>query len=175
MTGKPPLTLYRKKSHLVAMAASCLGLTYIAVMMLRHHPETRSTWLGVLAMSAIPSCGMCLAYTLFRLCVPTPAVVVDDEGLLDNASITGAGMLRWEEISDVFAYEFKGQRMLGIVPVDGVAFERLPRLKRLVLGINKHIGVPPFNIPLKILPVSADELLASIEERQRGARGRPMA
>lgn len=176
MAGDAPaarMAIYARKLNLVGMAASCGGLMFIAVMVLRHEPELRFAWQGMLAAFAIPSCGLGLACFVYRLCVRRPALVIDDEGLLDNATLTSAGMLRWEEIEDVYAYEFMGHRMLGIVPVDEeVAIRRLPRLKQLVLRTNRSFGVPPFNIPLKPLRVSTEDLLAGIEERQHNARMR---
>jgi hypothetical protein len=167
------MAVYARRLHLLGMAAACLGLMFIAGMMLRHEPELRFTWLGMLAALALVSCGLGLACFVFRLCAGRPALVIDDEGLLDNATLTSAGMLRWEEIEDVYAYELMGHRMLGIVPVDEQALiGRLPRLKQLVLRTNRAFGLPPFNIPLKPLRVSIEDLLAGIEERQRNARMR---
>ena len=117
----------------------------------------------------IPFFGLCLAYAIYRLCIPKPAVIVSDEGIFDNASAVGAGMLRWEEIADVFPYDFVGQRMLGIIPVnENVVIGRQPPFKRVLAKMNRGMGVAPFNIPQSVLPISVDELLVRIEER-RGA------
>ena len=81
----------------------------------------------------IPFFGLCLVYAIYRLLLPRPAVVISDQGIFDNASAVGAGMFRWEEIADVFAYDFMRQRMLGIIPVnEEVVFGRQSRLKRVM-------------------------------------------
>lgn len=65
-----------------------------------------------------------------RLLMPKPAVVISDAGIFDNASAVGAGMLKWEEIADVFACDFMGQRWLGIIPMnEEVILGRQSRLK----------------------------------------------
>ena len=92
-------------------------------------------------------------------------MVISEEGIFDNASAVGAGMLRWEEIANVFAYEFMGQRMLGIIPVtEEVVLSRQSRLKRVMAKMNKGIAAAPFNISQNVLPISVDELLRKFEE-----------
>jgi hypothetical protein len=59
-----------------------------------------------------------IARSLFRLFFPRPSVIISRDGILDNASAVGAGMLKREEVEEVFAYDFRGQRRLGIVPRD---------------------------------------------------------
>lgn len=116
----------------------------------------------------IPFSGLCLVYAIYRLLLPKPAVVISDEGIFDNASAVGAGMLRWEEIAHVFAYDFMGQRWLGIIPVhEEVVLGRQSRLKRVMAKMNKGIAEAPFNIPQSVLPISVDELLSRVEERRR--------
>ena len=116
----------------------------------------------------IPFSGLCLVYAIYRLLIPKPVVVINYEGIFDNASAVGAGMLKWEEIADVFAYDFMGQRMLGIIPVnEEVVLRRQSRLKRVMAKMNKGIAAAPFNIPQQVLPISVDELLCRVEERRR--------
>jgi hypothetical protein len=102
-------------------------------------------------------------YSLYRLLKPTPAVVINQEGIFDNATAVGAGLLRWEEIAEVFLYEYQGQRMLGIKPVNlDEVLGRQPLLKRLLGRQSRRMVGAPFNIPETTLPVSAKELLDHI-------------
>jgi hypothetical protein len=96
----------------------------------------------------IPFFGLCLAYAIYRLCIPKPAVIISDEGIFDNASAVGAGMLRWEEIAEVYPYDIVGQRVLGIIPVkENDVIRRQPHINRVMAKMNRVIGVAPFNIP----------------------------
>jgi hypothetical protein len=107
-------------------------------------------------------------YALYRLFIPKPAVIISREGIFDNASAVGAGMLRWEEIAEIFPYELMGQRMLGIVPIDEEAIiNRQSPIKRVLARMNKGLSAATFNIPQSVLPISIDELLVNIQNRRR--------
>lgn len=116
----------------------------------------------------IPFFSLCFLYALYRLLSPKPSVVISLEGILDNASAVGAGMIRWEEIAEIYPYDFMGQRMLGIVPTDAeTVIARQPFHKRILAKMNMGLVEAPFNIPQSTLPISVDELLIKIEERWR--------
>jgi hypothetical protein len=107
--------------------------------------------------------GSCLAYGMMRLVKPVPSVVISNEGLFDNASATGAGMLRWSEIADVKIYSFMNQRFLGIIPHNPEEVVRRQRaLKRCLIRLNRRLVQAPFNIPENALPVKLEEIFNQI-------------
>jgi hypothetical protein len=162
--------IYPKKVKLLAIAISALLFVILSFYVAQNRVamELPLEFIIITSFVGIPFFGLCLVYAIYRLLMPKPAVVISDEGIFDNASAVGAGMLRWEEIADVFAYDFMGQRMLGIIPVnEGVVLRRQSRLKRVMAKMNKGIAPAPFNIPQSVLPISVDELLSRVEERRR--------
>jgi hypothetical protein len=107
--------------------------------------------------------GICLAYGMIRLLKPIPSVIISNEGLFDNASATGAGMLRWSEIADVKIYSFMRQRFLGIIPHNPEEiFRRQGALKRCLMQLNRRLVQAPFNIPENALPVKLEEIFDQI-------------
>ena len=164
------VVIYPKKVKLFAVAMASLLFVILGFYLGQNHEEMGLPLRVAIIASyvGIPFFGLCLVYAVYRLLMPKPAVVISDEGIFDNASAVGAGMLRWEEIAEVFAYDFMGQRMLGIVPVDEEAvLRRQSPLKRVMAKMNKGIAPAPFNIPQTVLPISVDELLSKVEERRR--------
>ncbi|HEU4433081.1 MAG TPA: STM3941 family protein [Pyrinomonadaceae bacterium] len=169
------VAIYPKKLKLLALAIGALVFIILGFYFAQNRVAMRLPLRAVVitAYVGIPFFGLCLVYAIYRLVTPKPAVVISDEGLFDNASFVGAGMLKWEEIADIFAYDFMGQRMLGIIPVDEkVVLARQSGLKRVMARMNKGIAPAPFNIPQNVLPISVDELLSMVEERRRSAGGR---
>ena len=164
------VVIYPKKLKLLAIAIGALLFVILGFYFAQNRVEMGLP-LDVIIITSyvgIPFSGLCLVYAIYRLLMPKPAVVISDEGIFDNASAVGAGMLKWEEIADVFAYDFMGQRMLGIIPVhEEVVLRRQSRLKRVMAKMNKGIAPAPFNIPQTVLPISVDELLSRVEERRR--------
>jgi hypothetical protein len=163
------IVIYPKKVKLLAIAVGALLFVILGLYFAQNRVEMGlSLWkLIIICYVGIPFFGLCLVYAIYRLLIPKPAVVISDEGIFDNASAVGAGMLRWEEIAHVFAYDYMGQRMLGIIPVnEEVVLGRQSRLKRVMAKMNKGIAPAPFNIPQNVLPISVDELLSRVEERR---------
>jgi hypothetical protein len=164
------VAIYPKKVKLLTIAVGALLFVIFGFYLAQNRVAMELALWKVIVISyvGIPFFGLCLVYAIYRLLMPKPAVVISDEGIFDNASAVGAGMLRWEEIADVFAYEFMGQRMLGIIPVnEEIVLGRQSRLKRVMAKMNKGIAEAPFNIPQNVLPISVDELLTRVEERRR--------
>lgn len=164
--------IYPKKLKLLFLALGALVFILLGFYFARNRIALGlPLWVIVVSSYVgIPFFGLCLAYTTYRLFIPKPAVIISDEGIFDNASAVGAGMIRWEEVADVFAYDFVGQRMLGIIPVnEEEVLGRQSRIKRVVARMNRGIATAPFNISQSALPISVDELLIRIEERRSGA------
>jgi len=164
------VAIYPKKLKLLAIAVAALLFVILGFYFAQNRVAMGLSLRTIIITSyvGIPFFSLCLVYAIYRLCLPTPAVVISDEGIFDNASAVGAGMLRWEEIADVIAYDFMGQRMLGIIPVnEEVVLRRQSRFKKVMAKMNKGIAPAPFNIPQSVLPISVDELLSRIEERRR--------
>ena len=89
-------------------------------------------------------------------------------GIVDNASALSVGLLRWDEIAELYEYRYKNQVMLGIVPrnLDTLLMKQ-PAWKRRLLRANVWLGTAPVNIPQVILPMKVSELLREIETRFR--------
>jgi len=117
----------------------------------------------VAAYVGIPFFGACAAYALYRLFVVRPSVVVDDQGITDNATASGAGFIAWEEIDRIAVYTFNGQSLLGIYPKDlHLMLARKGWLKQTLIRLNRWPGLAPINIPQIVLPITVDELAKRI-------------
>ena len=122
----------------------------------------------------VPFFGLCFLYAIYRLLLPKPSVIISSEGLFDNASAIGAGMLRWEEIKEIYLHEYLGQQMLGIVLKDAEpVIARQPSFKRILARMNGSLVGNPFNIAQVSLPISVEEMLEKIEERWSLSQKRP--
>ena len=114
----------------------------------------------------MPFFGFCLAYALYRLARRKPSLVVDEEGIFDNASALGAGMIRWEEIREMYTFVFRGQTTIGMALTDEDAvLARQNPLKRGLMSVNRGLAGSVVNIPQSVLPMPAEELLREIGRR----------
>jgi len=96
---------------------------------------------------------------LFRFVKPSPALILNRSGILDNSAIVSPGYLKWEEISRMKIINYRGKRFLGILPKDiEINLSKQNLLKRILYQINlSSFGVPYIiaeqNIPLKLEPL----------------------
>src|SRR4026208_2291892 len=160
--------LYPKRTKLLLLAAGALMFVVLGIYLAQNQESMGvSLWKVIIASYVgVPFFSLCLVYAIYRLAVRRPAVVVNHEGIFDNASVAGAGLLRWEEIANIFPYDYMGQRMLGINLVNEAAIlARQPAIKRALTRMNKKIAAP-FAIPQNPLPISVGELLVEIRKRQ---------
>ena len=167
------VVIYPSKLKALLMAAGSLLFVALGFYLASERVHRRlPLWaIVVVAYIGIPFFGLSFLYMLYRLLFPKPSVVISREGIFDNASAVGAGMLRWEEIAEIYPYDFMGQRMLGLVPRDAEAvIARQPPLKRVLARMNRGLVQAPFNIPQTTLSIPVDELLKIIEERRIVAR-----
>jgi hypothetical protein len=56
-----------------------------------------------------------LFFFLRRTFVRRPAVTISEQGVLDEASALGAGLVRWEELSDIGIHRFGIGRWIALV------------------------------------------------------------
>ena len=123
---------------------------------------------GAIGLAAVTFFGVCGAYALSRIARPTPAVVINREGILDNASATAVGFIAWDEIDQLLEYRFQNQVFLGIVPTNlDAILARQPAWKRAAIKANLGLGAAPVNIPQVVLPMTVSNLLSEIEARFR--------
>ncbi len=167
------IVIYSSKRYLLAMAAGCLlfAVASIYPIIYGYNISGRDA-LGEffrlitpeIFYLAAPLSGLGFIYASYRLLKPTPAVIISREGIFDNASALGAGLIRWEEIKSVFIYAVMNNPFLGIVPVNiEPILARQSGIKRFFFRMNKGMTSAPFAIPQGGLPMTVEELLAKIE------------
>lgn len=170
------IIIYPSKAKLLLIAVGALlfvaGGIYFAI---ESESLNLSYWKIVLvSYIGVPFFGLCFIYAIYRLLKPQPSLVINREGIFDNASAVGAGLIRWQEIAELIPYSFMGQQFLGIVPVNvDEILARQSCIKRMVVKMNQALVQAPFNIPQNILPISIDELMYTIEGYSLSLDGDP--
>lgn len=99
------------KPRLAAITAGAVGFVAIGFFLFSYN----SILMRVIAGVSILFFGMGGVAALLKLFDPKPALVIDDEGITDNASAMSAGFIRWEQIQDAFVNEVRGQTFLTVV------------------------------------------------------------
>jgi hypothetical protein len=162
------IVIFAKKTRLLSMAIGCLVFeAFFIYYFIYGLPEGRAPFQSLVPAASVigaPMFGVVLIYICFRLLRPSPAVVINRAGILDQASIFSAGFIHWHEIKTMYVYRVIDKPMLGIIPFDNdVIIARQSPVKKFFFRIHKSALVgPPISIPGVVLPMSPEELLAMI-------------
>lgn len=98
-------------------------------------------------------------FFIIRLIKDIPALIISEEGIIDQSSLFGANMVLWGDLKGFLPYKYKGQILWGFVLDDPLKYvNSLPILKKIMVKPNLRLGLPHFSIPMKHLAVSEEEL-----------------
>jgi len=119
-------------------------------------------WIGA------PFFGVLSVYLLVRLIQRRPSVVIDADGIHDNASMASAGFIRWSDIASATIFSVKNQKMVGILLKDNDRFlSRFGMIRRALAKANISMGYPLVAIPETAVSVKAEQLHEEITQALR--------
>lgn len=140
-----------------------LGIVLLFISFSVKAEET--AWLTLVSILTIVIFGLCFIYYLKVFIKREPAVIISTEGIVDQSSFIGAGLVKWDEIKEIQFVSFSGQIYLGISTFDReLIINRMTGIKKLFNQVNKGLMETQVNIPVKILACSMDEMLKVINE-----------
>ncbi len=161
----------------VKLLGPCLGaLAFVALgVFLIREPTRQGVWAQLMGAVAVAFFGAVGASILFRLLRPGPAIRIDENGILDDASGVSLGLIRWHQVGEIDEYRVHGQAFLGIMlrDVDAVIAQQ-PFWKRRIVRANLRMGAAAVNIPQASVGITLSDLRREIERHKREAarRGR---
>ena len=151
------------RGRLVLLALAGLAFVVVGLLMMRDGGVGAA--IGAVSVLFF---GFCLVAILVRLTRTRPALVIDGDGIEENSSAVSVGRIPWSEVTEVRPHSFQGQRFLGIGLLDPeVVLGHQPALKRKALDSSMRMTGFAVNVPLRVLDVQEDDLLAAV------ARHRP--
>jgi hypothetical protein len=153
----------------------CLGaLAFVALgVFLIRVPTRQGLMAQIVGAGAVAFFGAVGVAVLFRLLKPGPAIVIDDDGILDDASGVSLGRIRWDQVGAIEEYRVNDQAFLGIMLKDlDALIARQPFWKRRIIRANLRMGAAAVNIPQASLGITLSDLRREMEQRKREAARR---
>jgi len=124
-------------------------------------PDLYALLIGIAAFIAFSASAI---YSTYRLISNAPVVVVNEEGIFDNASPFAVGWMDWSEIERIEPRRNYLTRLIGIRPHDRDAvFARVPPHRRWMVRALAVMSHAPINIPAALLGRRLDEVQRLIE------------
>ena len=102
-------------------------------------------------------------YLVSRLVSRKPALIIDKQGIMDNASMVAAGFIPWSDFVEARIFTFRGIKYLGISVHNPQEYlDRAFILKRLLMRANRPVAGTIITIPQSTVPVPFEQLLKHI-------------
>lgn len=109
--------------------------------------------------------GLCAVLALAKAFDRKPGLVLNANGLLDNASAISAGLVPWAEVTGFGVYQVQHSRMLVIFVADMHKYAaRGGVVRRRIDAMNIRLCGSPLVIPSSTLKIGFDELIGRCEE-----------
>lgn len=160
------LIIYAKKGKMFFYGILCLIFIAIGIFLTAvSFSETGSDAFKfrVIGIICVIFFGLIMVYWVKSIIQRKPALIVSAEGILDQSTYIAAGLIKWEEISDIDFVELSGQTFLGIYTHDpDLIINRSSSFKSMLNKMNKGLLDTQVNIPVKILDCSMEELIETI-------------
>jgi hypothetical protein len=152
----------------------CLGaLAFVALgVFLIRVPTHHGVFAQLIGAVAVAFFGAIGASVLFRLLRPGPAIVIDSDGIVDDASGVSLGRIRWDQVGRIEEYRVNDQAFLGIMlkDVDAMIAQQ-PFWKRRMIRANLRMGSAAVNIPQASLGIKLSDLRREMERHRKEAAG----
>lgn len=156
------------------LVISIVGVAGFAYLLFGRADSTAlAPLLRVLSTAGIVFCILSAVFAARRLFDPTPGLVLDAEGLIDNSNVLGAGRVRWDEITEIRVTKSGPQRFLTVLVDDPRKFiDRGRSMRRKIYEANYRKAGSPVNVTGRTLAIPFEELVARTSEFYR-RYGRP--
>lgn len=160
------ITIFPPLKKLILMEILTVILILIGIFNLQQGLKGNKLMI-VLGVTVIVFFGFCFIYIFKRIIYRRPSLIIDSNGITDNASAVGVGFIAWYEVRKIILYEYSGKKTLGIVvyDVDSIQ-ERLTGLKRAFFKSNriKIFGAEaPINIQQNMCEMKLEDIKNIIE------------
>lgn len=169
-----PLEVYMGKGKLWMLGFGCFIFIGIGGWIFSEYLNGNMTFIyGIVGIVCMILFAACLCFFTQKLLDHSPAVIIDEEGILDNSSYIAGGLIRWDDIHNIELYQLVGQNMIGIHLKDPDSYlERQQGLKRQLIKINQGMVQAPINIAQSALRMSLVQIYKEMNIRWHSHHGR---
>lgn len=166
-----PLELKPVRGKLAPLLLGSLAFVLMGLWLLSPYGEVMaggsvgySWFLKVLGGIAVLFFGACALEILRQMLDSRPRLILDDRGIFDRSLSTP--VIPWSSILDAQIVQVKRSRFIALLLSDEEErYAALSPVKRMMSAANQGLGCGRFNLNITALNISAEELMAVIEEQ----------
>jgi hypothetical protein len=169
MTVSGDITVPLSRMKLLGQCLAAVAFVAVGVFLIRV-PTRHGVWAQFMGVVTVAFFGGVGAAILFRLLRPGPAIIINADGIYDDASGVSLGLIRWDQVGKIEEYRVEGQAFLSIsVKNRDALIATQPFWKRRLIRANLQMGAAAVNIPQAAIDMKLSDLRDEIEQRKREA------
>lgn len=158
------IIVYPKRGRMVVLGIVCIltalfGLLLALLMIVGVAPIV----IGLVGILIFLICSFSSIFYFKRVFTHQLSLIVSKEGITDNSSYIGVGLVKWEEIEKVEMINVSGQPFMAIYTYDpDLIVNRTENTEKILNETNQELLPSQVNIPIKNLAISIRDLLEGI-------------
>lgn len=132
-----------------------LVMVLIGIVIIYEGAESRNYFILIIGFINLVLFSLGLVFSVSKLIKSEPALLVNQEGIVDRSSMVGAGDVAWNEIKNITFYQAKKEKVIAIELYDPERLiSRQPSWKQKLMRLNK--GMAGATIHLSSLNLSCN-------------------
>jgi hypothetical protein len=163
MPDNSTITFMLSKKKISVLFFGSILFVVSGFIVLNKSPDPKNVLIG---WSGIVFFGLCAVYLGYKLFDKKAAVIINNEGIIDNSSGAAVGLVKWARISGAEEYQIYGHRILKISILEPEKFiEGLKGSTKLLAEANYKLFGSPIHIASNTLSCNFDTLKDEIQKR----------
>lgn len=139
----------------VFVAAGFWFLFYLAAHQTRFNPLT----VKMAGIASILFFGLALVFWIKKYADKKPGLIIDGNGITDNASGVSGGLIEWKDITDIKTFQIMRTRLLLIYTADPEKYiSRATGIKAKIMRTNLNTYGTPLSVASAALKTDFDKL-----------------
>lgn len=172
-SSNPYIEIPLNKKKIVLLLSASVVLFTLGLWIVFGKPEIEntsrfnSTKLQIAAYGAILLFGFANIALSKKLFDKTPGLVIDNNGITDNAGSLSGGLILWSDIENISKFQVQGQDFLliQVKNPDYYIDRQTSTLKRKAMSLNKKVYGTPIFISANALYINFQELFQMVNSR----------
>lgn len=150
----------------IVFVLAAIFLLYVTL--LAKSPIALKIFVSLLAFTGILFFGLIVLVMLPKLFTSNPALIISEDGLIDNTSGVSVGLILWSEIKKI-KYQHSGNNTFLVPtvknPTKFINSQKNP-IKKMAIKINNKISGTPIHVLVSILDIDLSTLNSLIYNKK---------
>lgn len=173
MTERKDILISTSKKKLLLLSLTCAVFILVGVWIILYNPSVRNPFFDnfyfkyLVGGLSVLVFGIFIIYPIIKLFDTKPALIIDENGIVDNSSAVALGRIPWNDIISITETKYFTQKFITVKLSNPEYYieRQSNKLKRKTLKANFNKNGSPVNISTNSMSIKHDQLLQLLKDR----------